>query len=254
MLHNPKPILVAVCRPATPMAADEMKMFAKLSQMDSGIFHAVRLGDKDLNIDDELNLENYSALLITGSQYTFTDPEDNKEEAQLLTEQRVLKIAAAALAADFPTFGMCYGLHALTLAAGGQLGHEGSEDIGVTQLEITDDGSTDEVSAKIAQPGWAFVGHHDAVTVQPANTAVLLTSEKCRIQLLRFGENVYGSQFHPEIDNQGMKLRVDYYDDGSYFPLPEKQRIYELCDNANVAAGLAVLPAFITKYFGGRHD
>jgi GMP synthase (glutamine-hydrolysing) len=57
----------------------------------------------------------------------------------------------------------------------------------------------------------AFVGHKEAVQSLPAGCVHLVASAPCPFQMIRHGENVYATQFHPELDSNGLEVRINIY-------------------------------------------
>ena len=49
----------------------------------------------------------------------------------------------------------------------------------------------------------AFVGHKEACRVLPADAVLLASSPTCPVQMFRVRENLYATQFHPELDVAG---------------------------------------------------
>ena len=63
----------------------------------------------------------------------------------------------------------------------------------------------------------AFVGHKEACSEPPPGAVVLATSGPCPVQAYRVGENAYVTQFHPELDLEGIILRIYAYGGYGYF-------------------------------------
>jgi GMP synthase-like glutamine amidotransferase len=45
----------------------------------------------------------------------------------------------------------------------------------------------------------------------PEKTILLASSKKCGIEAYRIKNNIYGIQFHPELDKKGMKTRLELF-------------------------------------------
>ena len=69
----------------------------------------------------------------------------------------------------------------------------------------------------------AYGGHKEAVTRLPPRAVQLATSPACPVQAFRIGRNVYATQFHPELDIDGLCTRIDVYKHAGYFA-PERGR------------------------------
>jgi len=66
--------------------------------------------------------------------------------------------------------------------------------------------------------------------------------------MFRIRTNLYATQFHPELDADGLVTRIDIYRHAGYFP-PESAE--ELMDNARrftVTEPMTVLKNFVARY------
>ena len=55
----------------------------------------------------------------------------------------------------------------------------------------------------------------------PASAELLASSPDCPVQMFRVGANVYATQFHPELDVDGITTRIHAYADHGYFAADE---------------------------------
>ena len=62
----------------------------------------------------------------------------------------------------------------------------------------------------------AFVGHKEAVSRLPEGAVLLAGSATCPVQAFRLGRRVYATQFHPELDVEGLVHRLTIYRDHGY--------------------------------------
>ena len=101
------------------------------------------------------------------------------------------------------------------------------------------------LAAVVAALVW---GKLRADVVALCGAAVLLaTGDFCRTQMVRWGRNVYGTQFHPEITTPGMRIRIDAYGD-AYYPAHEKAAVIARCDAADVEGGNRIITEFVRRY------
>jgi GMP synthase (glutamine-hydrolysing) len=73
-------------------------------------------------------------------------------------------------------------------------------------------------------------------------------SDSCPFQMIRSGENVYATQFHPEADGQVFADRIRIYRDRGYFPPAEAQALSEACLAADVTQPEQILRRFVDRY------
>ena len=76
----------------------------------------------------------------------------------------------------------------------------------------------------------------------------LASSETCPVQALRMGDNVYATQFHPELDLEGIETRIDIYAGYGYFDPSEVEAIKHRCRQAQVAEPPHLLTRFVTLF------
>ena len=58
---------------------------------------------------------------------------------------------------------------------------------------------------------YAVLGHKDSVTNLPKGAKLLAFSDRCGIESYRIKNNIYSVQFHPEIDKNEVKTRLNLY-------------------------------------------
>ena len=73
----------------------------------------------------------------------------------------------------------------------------------------------------------AYGGHKEAMVTLPASAVQLATSAACPVQAFRVGSNVYATQFHPELDLEGVCTRIEVYKNAGYFPPSEAETLKE---------------------------
>ena len=93
--------------------------------------------------------------------------------------------------------GVCLGGQLLAKALGAQVHLGGATEIGLTPIALTEAGEADPLFEGLSQV--EAVEWHDDTFDIPAGAVVLARSEGCAHQAFRFGWQVYGLQFHPEV-------------------------------------------------------
>jgi GMP synthase (glutamine-hydrolysing) len=66
--------------------------------------------------------------------------------------------------------------------------------------------------------------------------------------MFRVKENVYATQFHPELDRAGIITRVRVYQHAGYFPPHEMDELIERLTQAVVTQPSRVLANFVARY------
>jgi GMP synthase (glutamine-hydrolysing) len=127
-----------------------------------------------------------------------------------------------------PTFASCWGFQAMARALGGEVvtDHTRAE-VGTITLELTPEGEVDPVFGPLGRRFQVQIGHEDIVTALPPQATCLASSDRVENEAFRLeGAPIYATQFHPEIDRQGLIDRLKQYP--SYLPLAGATTVEEL--------------------------
>jgi GMP synthase (glutamine-hydrolysing) len=76
----------------------------------------------------------------------------------------------------------------------------------------------------------------------------LVASAPCPYQMLRYGENVYATQFHPEADTQVFIDRIHIYKDYGYFPPEQADHLIAALEPEHIHMPELILKNFVAKY------
>ena len=116
-------------------------------------------------------------------------------------------------ASQVPAFASCWGFQGMAAAMGGEVVHDrGRAEVGTHELVLTSAGRTDPVFEYLGSPFRAQFGHEDLVETLPPRTTLLASSAKVVNQAYRFEDApVYCTQFHPELDADGLRARFLSY-------------------------------------------
>lgn len=193
-------------------------------------------------------LDGVDALILTGSPFTATDPVETKTPEQLRVEDQLRRMLDRVLDEDVPLLGACYGVSTLGLHQGAVVDRTYGEPAGATTIELTDAGRADEVFGALPDRFDAFVGHKEAIRTLPPGAVLLATGAACPVQAFRIGEHQYATQFHPELDVDGLIGRVTLYRDAGYFPSHELDAIIDAARVARVSSAHALLRSFADRY------
>nr|WP_277814783.1 gamma-glutamyl-gamma-aminobutyrate hydrolase family protein [Flaviflexus huanghaiensis] len=190
-------------------------------------------------------LDDFSGVIISGSPYNLMTADEAKTPAQVTTEEKLADLCDEILERDIPTLGLCYGLQVLALRAGGSLTRDHAERISAPILSVTEAGRDDPLLAGLWPTFRGYVGHAEAVGRIPESMSVLVTSETAPVQMGKFGTNVYGTQFHPEISREGARFRIGLYG-GTYFDPHDYEDVLTECMSAYTED--SILRTFIELY------
>jgi len=96
-----------------------------------------------------------------------------------------------------PVLGVCLGAQLIASALGARVYRNPLKEIGWYEIQRTDAGAGDPLFAGMGKRETVFQWHSETFDL-PQGAVLLATSEACRHQAFRFGEHVYGLQFHLE--------------------------------------------------------
>ncbi|TQS39823.1 glutamine amidotransferase [Cryptosporangium phraense] len=236
-----KPFLLLATRAEDAAADEEYEAFLRFSGLDERDLRRHRLERTPLG---DLALDDWSGILLGGGPFNVSDPADAKTPVQQRVEKELHDLIGRIVAEDFPFLGACYGIGTLGGHQGGVIDRTYGEPVGAVEITVVEN---DPLFADVPTTFEAFVGHKEAIRELPDHAVVLARSEKCPVQAFRIGQNVYATQFHPELDAAGLATRVDVYKYAGYFRPEEADEIKALAYASDVKYPPAVLQAFIEK-------
>ena len=88
----------------------------------------------------------------------------------------------------------------------------------------------------------------EACRTLPPSAVLLASSPSCPVQMFRVEQNVYATQFHPELDVAGIVARVRVYQHAGYFPAAELDQLVATLSAAVVTEPGRMLATFVSRY------
>ena len=143
-------------------------------------------------------LSDYSAMVVLGGPMSALDAEDDP----VLAAQ--LALCTRAIERDFPTLGICLGAQLLARAAGARVFKGHTPEIGWDRVHLSLESQEDPLFAGLPNPLPVFQWHGDGFDL-PAGAVHLASSPLFPHQAFRIGGNVYGLQFHLEVEGPMVK-------------------------------------------------
>ncbi|WP_395690237.1 glutamine amidotransferase [Nocardioides sp.] len=240
-----KPFLFLGTRAEDAAADSEYAAVLACSGLDERDVRRHRLEAAELG---PVDLDAWSGIILGGGPFNVSDPEADKSGVQRRAEAELRRLAQRVLDADFPFLGACYGVGVLGSLRGGLVDRTHGEPISATRITLTDAGVADPLTGVLPREFDAFLGHKEAVTRLPAGAVRLASSAACPVQAFRIGEHVYATQFHPELDIEGICLRIDTYRDHGYFDPSEADGLQAMARASHVEHPGLLLAAFAERY------
>ncbi len=153
----------------------------------------IRYVNFDREPDAQPELDGYEGLVILGGPMNVAQVD---QCPHLMYEVQLIR---AALEQDIPILGICLGAQLLAVALGAEVNPNPCKEIGWYDMTLTADGSKDPLFGHFSQTEKIFQWHGDTFEI-PKGAVHLAASETCPNQAFRYGDKVYGFQFHLEVD------------------------------------------------------
>lgn len=147
-----------------------------------------------------------AGIVITGSAAMVSEKEDWSESTAVWLAQAVQK--------EIPILGVCYGHQLLAQALGGHVGpNPKGRQIGTVKAQLNDYANIDPLLGHLPRTFSAQSSHSEVVLELPPGAVSLATSPLTDNFAIRFTENVWGVQFHPEFSSSVMAEYIRYRSD-----------------------------------------
>lgn len=159
-------------------------------------------------------LARYKGIMVGGSPFNFTDAEKSPE--QVLTEANIRAIADFARETGTYTLFSCYGIGVVAAHLGGEVSDAHVETALTPIIALTADAASDPVFGTLPAEFIGLGAHHESVARLPEGAVLLAASKDCP-QSYRVGDNIYTTQFHPELTGEAFARRMGVYRSHGYF-------------------------------------
>lgn len=240
-----KPFLLLATRGEDAAADNEYDAFLGFTGLGESKLHRLRLEQRPLGAVD---LDDWSGILVGGGPFNASDPDSTKSPVQRRAESELHTLLDKVIAHDFPLLGACYGIGVIGTHQHGVVDRRYSEPIGRATITLSPEGRADPLLADLPDEFEAFLGHKEAMTELPRDAVHLASSAACPVQAFRIGQNVYATQFHPELDVHGLCTRIDVYKHAGYFEPDQADSLKEMARQGDVFEPPKILHRFVQRY------
>jgi GMP synthase (glutamine-hydrolysing) len=241
-----KPVLILQLRPEDTTSDSEYDCILKYGKLQAGDTCRKRIEQQ--GIPDDLNPEDYSAIIVGGSPFDISTPEDRKSGIQKKIEADFNRLLEQVVTRDFPFLGACSGNGLLGNYLGTRVSTRYGEAVGCVTLDITEAGKQDKLLRGFPDQIDVLLGHKEAVDTLPVGATLLMTGSGCPVQMFRIGENVYATQFHPEGDAEEFILRINTYRNHGYFEPHEAEVLKKRVSQKPTPHAQEILRRFVEWY------
>ena len=196
-------LLLQVRNPGDPMRQQEVNCFARALECEP---EQIRVFDLLSGVPTVQQLDEVDVVLLGGSG-DYSVAEGGEWLAAVLEAMRELYELSK------PTFASCWGFQAMAKALGGEVVTDKSRaELGSIEVRLTQAGHEDPLFGPLGETFLAPMGHQDCVVQLPPGAILLASSEKVENQAFRIPDRpIYCTQFHPELDREGLLERVRAY-------------------------------------------
>ncbi len=226
-------------------ADEEYALFLRFTGLPPERLRRVRLEREPM---PEIDLDEVSGILVGGSPFNASDPVERKSPVQRRVEDEMAALVDEVVARDHPFLGACYGVGTLGTHLGAPIDGTFAEPISVVDVTLTAAGRDDPLAEALPATFAAFVGHKEAISALPPAATLLASSPTCPVQMFRLKRNVYATQFHPELDLDGIVTRIHAYASYGYFAADELDLTLDAVRRAPVTAPSRLLRTFVERY------
>jgi GMP synthase (glutamine-hydrolysing) len=238
-----KPFLLLGIRAEDIAADEEYAALLRCTGLGEAELQRIRMEQRPLG---RIDLDQWSGIILGGGPFQVSDPEEKKSATQLRVEAELADLLDDIVEHDHPFLGSCYGIGTLGRHEGAVVDRTYAEPIGGIQITLTSAGSRDPLFSVARSTFGAYVGHKEAITKLPAHAVALAAAPSCPVQAFRIGTRVYATQFHPELDLDGLKTRVAVYKYAGYFEPDQADAVIAAAE----ASGISDTPNFLGRFVG----
>jgi GMP synthase-like glutamine amidotransferase len=135
-------------------------------------------------------------LIVMGGPMSVNDPDPWIAEETAFIQR--------AMQAGIPTLGICLGSQFMAKALGGAVKPGRGIEIGMTAIQVTEEGRKDRVFGALPSSLEVFQWHGEGYDCPPG-AVTLASSDLFPVQAFRYGDRAYGLLFHLEMDQPGLE-------------------------------------------------
>jgi GMP synthase-like glutamine amidotransferase len=148
------------------------------------------------------NIHQYEGLIILGGTMGANDD----QEFPFLTE--IKETIQQFYQLNKPVLGVCLGAQLIASSFHAKVGKMPALEFGMIELKKTDDGNVDPLFQNLPET-FSFMEWHEDYFDLPDEATLLASGSDCKNQAFRIGENIYGVQFHPEVNESILNRWLD---------------------------------------------
>jgi len=155
---------------------------------------------------------------------------------------------------ELPVFGSCWGHQYIARFFGAKVVNRPElSEYGCVQISLTEEGKNDRLMSVLSNKFTALAGHEDRVEEPVPEMIILAKNDNCPIQSFKVkGLPIYGTQFHPELNQPVLRSRMLLYK--QHLPFPDIESFNEVYKNVPTEHDSQVLLHQFMRKFVGEMD
>jgi len=169
---------------------------------DSGV-NEVEIFQMLRNIPPEVNLDRFDGFVIGGS--------DSSRIEKYRGYKRSSEIVDSLRGSSMPVLGICAGNQMLAGVFNLEIDFMESPEMGWYEIELTDQGKEDSLFCEMPEKFISFQCHIKHIVLRNKMKFPVLAKNKNCIQAIRYCENIWGIQFHPEDSIEEGNVLINKY-------------------------------------------
>ncbi|MCA9354736.1 MAG: gamma-glutamyl-gamma-aminobutyrate hydrolase family protein [Candidatus Kaiserbacteria bacterium] len=171
--------------------------------------------DESINWNDPATLMiPYQGLILGGSgEFDFDGNRAADDPARTTSYdflERLRPLFAFLFEHDLPTLGICYGHQLLGAFAGAQVKYDETQKKSCShEIKLMINKHDYFLFSDLPDSFQAHYGHKDALDRVPEGAVLLMNGgDECKVSALKYKNNIYTTQFHPELTFEDMAERI----------------------------------------------
>lgn len=209
-----KPYLLVSTRPEEEALVSEYQAYLLASGLPQ---ERLELAEFDLLGLPPVNLAEYQGVFVAGSPYGNTALSGGVSKTQAWVAEELRDFFDQVVEAGVPCLATGTAMTILAKVLGGTVSSDHGELSEITQITLTREGREDPILAGVEEDFLAYTSHTESCEDVPGDGVRLAWSLNCPIQMFRIGENMYATQFSPELDAEAMQAKIEAYTDAGDF-------------------------------------
>jgi GMP synthase (glutamine-hydrolysing) len=187
------------------------QLIAKQGDFDDWVIRRLDLPAKQVKVvnvvaGENLPQDGFSGAIITGSHNMVTDKLDWSEQTAEWLRRQVEKRT--------PILGICYGHQLLNYAIGGVTGaNPNGREFGNQKIHLNNIAQSDSLFGSLPKVFEGHCCHAQSALKLPAGAVCLGGNAHEPNHIVRFAENCWGVQFHPEFDVEATRYYIEQHKD-----------------------------------------